>query len=64
MLWTLFALAYLLFNVVGILVFRKLLSPKIANSLLVWLFSISLSLSLSFPMALLAISFYIKSVHP
>ena len=64
MLWTICALAYIVLNMVGIVVFHKLLKSRLANPLLAWLFSISLSLSLSFPLALLALNLFINSIRP
>ena len=58
--WYVIGFVFLLSSAVAVYFFRKLLKPRIANTLLVWLFSISLSLSLNFLVLLLAISIFLK----
>lgn len=60
MIWNLLILVYLLINVGGVLWFKRMLSKRLDNKLMVWLFSISLSLSINFLLALIIIGIYIR----
>lgn len=60
MLWYVIGFLFLLISAIAVHFFRKYLKPRLANPMLVWLFSISLSLSLNFLVLLLAISIFLK----
>lgn len=60
MIWNLLILVYLLVNVGGVLWFKRMLSKRLDNKLMVWLFSISLSMSINFLLALMIIGIYIR----
>lgn len=60
MFWYLIGFIFLLTSAVAVYFLRQFLKPRIANTMLVWLFSISLSLSLNFLVLLLAISIFLK----
>jgi len=51
---------FLLTSAIAVHYFRQYLQPRLANPMLVWLFSISLSLSLNFLVLLLMISIFLK----
>ena len=51
---------FLLTSAISVYYFRLYLQPRLANPMLVWLFSISLSLSLNFLVLLLMISIFLK----
>lgn len=63
MLWRLALVVYALLNVILTLFFKRMLSRRIHNTAMVWLFSIALSLSLNFLVALLIISVYIRQFN-
>ena len=56
MIWYIAGFIFLMGSFLGVHYLRAYLKTKITNSLLVWLFSISLSLSLNFLIFLLVIS--------
>jgi hypothetical protein len=60
MVWYIIGLLFLLTSTIAVHFLRKFLKPRLANPMLVWLFSISLSLSLNFLVLLLAISIFLK----
>lgn len=60
MIWYVIGIVFLVTSGIAVHYFRKFLEPRLANPMLVWLFSISLSLSLNFLVLLLAISIFLK----
>jgi|GEM_PF-6792188 len=55
MIWLISAFTYFALNVLGIYLFYKHLKNRLQDKLSVWLFSISLSLSINFLLVLLGI---------
>ncbi|MFM6976519.1 MAG: hypothetical protein ACKOW2_06700 [Sphingobacteriaceae bacterium] len=63
MFWRTLVVAYLLLNVLLMMFFKRMLSRRLHNPTMAWLLSISLSLSLTFLLALLIIAQYLKRFH-
>ena len=62
MLWRLVLVGYILLNVVITIFFKRMLSQRMHNTAMVWLFSVALSLSLNFLIAALVINWYIHTI--
>lgn len=63
MYWWLLYLVYVLINIAGVYYLHRYFSARINNKLLVWLFSLSLSLGLSALWFLLLLSLFLHYIH-
>ncbi len=62
MIWYVYLLSFFVLNIISIWYLRKLLAKRLKSALLTWLFSISISLSINYIIAVLVIAITLRTL--
>gem|GEM_PF-5689308 len=62
MIWYVYLLSFFVLNIISIWYLRKLLAKRLRSALLTWLFSISISLSINYIIAVLVIAITLRTL--